>query len=96
MLIFQVTSRQQAISERFYRVLYDSMVDPRLASCSKQAMYLNLLFKAVKADASAKRIAAFVKRLAQSLSTHQPPFICGALYLLGEVSNLLYVASIAN
>lgn len=49
-------------------------------------MYLNLVFKAIKADTSAKRQAAFVKRLTQILGLHQPPFICGALFLLGEVS----------
>ena len=86
MLIFQVSSQQQAVSDRFYRVLYDSLIDPRLANCSKQAMYLNLLFRAIKAEVSAKRVAAFVKRLSQILSIHQPPFVCGALYLLGEVS----------
>ena len=85
LLVFQVSSKQQAVSDRFYRVLYDTLIDPRLASCSKQAMYLNLLFKALKADTSAKRTAAFVKRLTQVLGEHQPPFVCGALYLLGEL-----------
>jgi ribosome biogenesis protein MAK21 len=33
---------------------------------------------------------AFVKRLLQMLGLQQPPFICGALYLLGEVSVLSY------
>ena len=53
---------------------------------SKQAMYLNMLFKALKADTSQARVMAFIKRLLQMLGIHQPPFICGALYLLGEVS----------
>jgi ribosome biogenesis protein MAK21 len=88
MLIFQVSSRQQAISDRFYRILYDTLVDSRLAVCSKQAMYLNLVFKAIKADTSSKRVAAFVKRITQILAVHQPPFVCGALYLLGEVRGL--------
>jgi ribosome biogenesis protein MAK21 len=48
-------------------------------------MYLNLLFKAMKADSSVPRVMAFVKRLLQMLGLHQPPFICGALFLLGEV-----------
>ena len=52
---------------------------------SKQAMYLNMLFKALKADTSQARVMAFIKRLLQMLGIHQPPFICGALYLLGEV-----------
>ncbi|PWN50837.1 CBF-domain-containing protein [Violaceomyces palustris] len=76
---------QHAISDRFYRVLYDSLLDSRLASSSKQAMYLNLLFQAMKADQEVERLKAFIKRLCQILTLHQPPFICGALFLLGEL-----------
>ncbi|KAG9084675.1 hypothetical protein FRC06_003944 [Ceratobasidium sp. 370] len=78
---------EKSISDRFYRTLYDALLDPRLLTSSKQAMYLNLLFKAMKADTSYRRVAAFVKRTLQSLTVHQPPFICGALYLLGELFN---------
>ncbi|WVQ84509.1 hypothetical protein IAT38_006663 [Cryptococcus sp. DSM 104549] len=88
-LIFQVSKTEsesrEVVSDRFYRTLYDSLFDGRLISSSKQAMYLNLLFKAMKADDRTPRVMAFVKRLLQMLSMHQPPFICGALYLLGEL-----------
>jgi ribosome biogenesis protein MAK21 len=76
---------EQETSDRFYRTLYESLLDPRLLTSSKQAMYLNLLFKAVKADTNLNRVMAFVKRLVQVMLGHQPPFICGALYLLGEL-----------
>ncbi|WWD20366.1 hypothetical protein CI109_104842 [Kwoniella shandongensis] len=88
-LIFQVSTTasesRQAVSDRFYRTLYDSLFDGRLITSSKQAMYLNLLFKAMKADDKISRVMAFVKRLLQMLGMHQPSFICGALYLLGEL-----------
>ncbi|TKY87754.1 hypothetical protein EX895_003335 [Sporisorium graminicola] len=74
-----------AITDRFYRVLYDSLLDPRLEASSKQAMYLNLIFQALKADAEQERVKAFVKRMCQILSLHQPSFICGCLHLLGEL-----------
>ncbi|CAE6412353.1 unnamed protein product [Rhizoctonia solani] len=86
-LIEKVSSANKSISDRFYRTLYDSILDPRLLISSKQAMYLNLVFKAMKADKSYRRVVAFVKRMLQSLTVHQPPFICGALYLLGELFN---------
>ena len=85
-LIFQVSQARQTVSDRFYRTLYESLFDQRLVQSSKQAMYLNLLFKALKADTVIARVMAFVKRLLQMLGMHQPPFISGALYLLGEVS----------
>lgn len=88
-LIFQVCQSRAAVSDRFYRTLYESLHDERLMTSSKQAMYLNMLFKALKADSSQPRVMAFVKRLLQMLGIHQPPFICGALYLLGEVRDCL-------
>lgn len=75
----------QATSDRFYRTLYESLLDPRLTDSNKQPMYLNLLFRALRVDKNLGRVMAFVKRLLQVMMGHQPPFICGALYLLGEV-----------
>ncbi|KAF9530090.1 hypothetical protein CPB83DRAFT_905635 [Crepidotus variabilis] len=40
----------KSITDRYYRALYTSLHDIRLASSSKQAMYLNLFFKSIKAD----------------------------------------------
>ena len=86
-LIYQVSQAREAASDRFYRTLYESLFDNRLINSSKQAMYLNLLFRALKTDSSVSRVMAFVKRLLQMLGLHQPPFVCGALYLLGEVNS---------
>jgi ribosome biogenesis protein MAK21 len=81
-----ITSFPQSVSDRFYRTLYNSLLDPRLPQSSKQAMYLNLLFKSIKMDTSKERVAAFVRRLIQSLGMHPGvEFCCGVLYLLGEV-----------
>ncbi|KAF3917065.1 hypothetical protein ABW20_dc0100371 [Dactylellina cionopaga] len=84
-LIFQVSHSKQMVSDRFYRSLYESLLDPRLATSSKQAMYLNLLFRALKSDHKLVRVQAFVKRIIQTASIHQPAFICGVLYLLREL-----------
>lgn len=85
MLIQQVSASKHYSAERFYRTLYESLLDPRLISSSKQVMYLNLLYKSLKADLNAKRVQAFVKRLLQVMSMHEPPFICGVLYLVSEL-----------
>jgi ribosome biogenesis protein MAK21 len=98
-LIFQVTqaarssdpssstssSPAASVTDRFYRTLYDSLFDARLLTSSKQAMYLNLLFRALKADKEINRVMAFVKRLCQMFGSAGVPFLSGALYLLGEV-----------
>lgn len=75
----------QSFSDRFYRALYHSLLDPRLIKSSKHALYLNLLYKALKSDPILTRTKAFLKRLVQICGHHEPHFICGVLYLLAEV-----------
>ncbi|KAJ5587631.1 uncharacterized protein N7459_003396 [Penicillium hispanicum] len=85
MLIQQLTASHQVASDRFYRTLYESLLDPRVATSSKQSLYLNLLFKALKNDLNVRRVKAFVKRIVQVLGLHQPSFVCGVLYLIREL-----------
>ena len=85
MLIQQLTGLHQGAVDRFYRTLYESLLDPRLITSSKQALYLNLLFRALKSDLNVKRVQAFAKRLMQVVAMHQPSFACGTLYLLREL-----------
>ena len=88
MLIQQLSVSKQVSSDRFYRTLYESLLDPRLLTSSKQAMYLNILFRSLKADLNVKRVKSFVKRLLQVTTLHQPPFICGVLYLVRELEGI--------
>lgn len=85
MLIQQLTATHQVAADRFYRTLYESLLDPRVAISSKQSLYLNLLYKSLKNDMSIKRVKAFVKRLIQILGLHQPSFICGVFFLIREL-----------
>ncbi|KAI0665484.1 CBF/Mak21 family-domain-containing protein [Trametes maxima] len=78
------------LRDRFCRTLYASLTDPRLGESNKQALYLNLLFKALKADHDAQRAAAFVRRFIQVLGSGVGAggaieFVAGGLYLLGEL-----------
>jgi ribosome biogenesis protein MAK21 len=84
-LIQQISATKHYSADRFYRTLYESLLDPRLMSTSKHIMFLNLLYRSLKADTSIKRVKAFVKRLLQIIHMHEPPFICGVLYLINEL-----------
>lgn len=86
-LIQQISSTKHFSTDRFYRTLYESLLDPRLIETSKHIMYLNLLYRALKSDLNIKRVQAFVKRLLQIIHLHEPPFICGVLYLVNELIN---------
>jgi ribosome biogenesis protein MAK21 len=84
-LIQQISTAKHYSTDRFYRTLYESLLDHRLITTSKHIMYLNLLYRSLKADVSTKRVQAFVKRLLQIIHMHEPPFICGVLYLINEL-----------
>ncbi|KAL2042872.1 hypothetical protein N7G274_004632 [Stereocaulon virgatum] len=88
MLIQQLNGSHQGSVDRFYRTLYESLLDPRLLTSSKQALYLNLLFRALRSDLNVKRVKAFAKRLLQVIAMHQPSFTCGTLYLLRELESV--------
>lgn len=87
LLIQQLSTTHKSSNDRFYRVLYETLLDPRLLSASKQQLYLNLLHRALKADLNQKRVKAFVKRLIQVLSLHDPSFIVGAFFLLQDLKS---------
>lgn len=88
MLIQQLNGSHQGSIDRFYRTLYESLLDSRLLTSSKQALYLNLLFRAMKSDLNVKRVKAFAKRLLQVVAMHQPSFTCGTLYLIRELEGV--------
>lgn len=88
MLIQQLNGSHQGSIDRFYRTLYESLFDPRLLTSSKQALYLNLLFRALRSDLNVKRVKAFAKRLLQVVAMHQPSFTCGTLFLLKELEGV--------
>lgn len=86
MLIQQLASTKPKIEDRFYRVLYEMVIDYRLVGAvSKQALFLNLLFKSIKIDKCQDRVDAFVRRIVQVLGLHQAPFVCSTLALLDDL-----------
>ncbi|KAL3234329.1 Ribosome biogenesis protein MAK21 [Nakaseomyces bracarensis] len=90
-LINQVTVKAVLNDTRYYRTLYESLLDPRLVSSSKQGIYLNLLYKSLKQDApNTKRVEAFVKRILQ-VSSHwlNVGTIAGFFFLLIQLVQIV-------
>ena len=85
MLLFQLLAGRGAASDRFYRALYAALLAEGARAGGKAPQFLALLFKAMKADPSAKRCAAFAKRLLQVCAVAPPSWAAGALLLLSEV-----------
>ncbi|TPX36685.1 hypothetical protein SmJEL517_g01384 [Synchytrium microbalum] len=84
-LIFQVQTTRNMVTDRYYRVLYNTLLDPRLYTASRQAVYLNLLYRSLKVDASLNRARAMLKRLVQACTLAQVPFVCASLFMVGEI-----------
>eukprot|EP00899_Mesostigma_viride_P015893 jgi/Mesvir1/24304/Mv10992-RA.3 len=85
LLLYNLMSLHQASSDRFYRALYSVLLSDQLPRTSKTATLLSLLFKAMRDDVNAKRVAAFAKRVLQVAAHQPPPFACGALLMLSQV-----------
>ncbi|KNA07363.1 hypothetical protein SOVF_172630, partial [Spinacia oleracea] len=85
MLLDKISSKNQVVSDRFYRALYAKLLLPAALNTSKAEMFIGLLLRAMKSDINLKRVAAFSKRLLQ-VSLQQPPqYACGCLFLLSEI-----------
>uniref|UniRef100_A0A3Q2XXC2 CCAAT enhancer binding protein zeta n=1 Tax=Hippocampus comes TaxID=109280 RepID=A0A3Q2XXC2_HIPCM len=85
MLLFQVMDDQQTTSDRYYVALYRKLLDASLSTSTRQNMFLNLLFKSLKADTVLRRIRAFIKRLLQVSAQQGPNFACAALMVISGV-----------
>ncbi|KAG7806152.1 hypothetical protein KL921_005129 [Ogataea angusta] len=104
MLIHRITQKGEINKDRYYRTLYESLLDDRLVSSSKQNIYLNLLFQSLKEDTKKDRVMAFVKRICQvCLNWINIGPVAGMVYLLvelekevPEVRNLVFNAPLED
>ncbi|KAG8048511.1 hypothetical protein GUJ93_ZPchr0009g334 [Zizania palustris] len=85
MLLYQISTKNQIASDRFYRALYAKLLSSAAVSSSKPELFLGLLVKAMKNDVMLKRVAAFAKRLLQVAIQRPPQYACGCLFILSEV-----------
>ncbi|KAM2957331.1 hypothetical protein FF2_024336 [Malus domestica] len=91
MLLDKISSKNQIISDRFYRALYSKLLLPAAMNTSKASgagfaeMFIGLILRAMKNDVNLKRAAAFAKRVLQVALQQPPQYACGCLFLLSEV-----------
>ncbi|KAK7294502.1 hypothetical protein RJT34_17391 [Clitoria ternatea] len=85
MLLDKISSKNQIVSDRFYRALYSKLLLPAAMNTSKAEMFIALLLRAMKRDVNIKRVAAFSKRLMQVALQQPPQYACACLFLLSEL-----------
>ncbi|WBW74507.1 ribosome biogenesis protein Noc1 [Schizosaccharomyces osmophilus] len=87
MLIFQASSTRDSIPDRFYKSLYESLLDSRLPTSSKHSLYLNLLYKSLIIDNNVARVRAFIKRMVQIAAWQQAPLVTGFFYVIRQLED---------
>ncbi|XP_012455742.1 protein SLOW WALKER 2 [Gossypium raimondii] len=85
MLLDKISSKNQVVSDRFYRALYSKLLLPAAMNSSKAEMFIGLLLRAMKTDVNLKRVSAFSKRILQVALQQPPQYACGCLFLISEV-----------
>ena len=84
-LIFQFLKTTNSLSDRFYRVLYELLLDPTLKKSTDLQLVFDLLLNALKEDFSLARVEAFMKRLLQVASQSEPSFIITSLLFISKI-----------
>ncbi|XP_073142319.1 protein SLOW WALKER 2 [Henckelia pumila] len=85
MLLDKISSKNQIVSDRYYRALYSKLLLPSSMNSSKEEMFIGLLLRSMKNDVNMKRVAAFSKRLLQVGLQLAPQYACACLFMLSEV-----------
>jgi len=77
--------------DRFYHILWASLLSPTLVSSfdiEAKTQLLQLLYSILKKDSNLERNKAFFKRLFTIACFSQPPFTCAALQLYSKIFNV--------
>ncbi|KAI3905544.1 hypothetical protein MKX01_036453 [Papaver californicum] len=82
LLLEKISSKNQIVSDRFYRALYSKLLLPAAMNSSKAEMFIGLLLRAMKSDVNLKRVSAFSKRILQVALQQPPQFACGCLNMV--------------
>ena len=88
MLLLQIMLSRNAVSDRFYRTLYGKLLSPELLTSTKQTIFLNVLFRAIRHDIDHNRILAFIKRILQISMNSSAAFCAGTLILVSSLLNV--------
>lgn len=76
---------EHSLITRFYRALYDKLLNSELPTRARNTLFLNLLFRSMKRDPSPERIMAFVKRLMICVTQCSSNIAAGFIFLIAEV-----------
>ncbi|CAN0284448.1 unnamed protein product, partial [Discosporangium mesarthrocarpum] len=74
----------ESLRDRFYSALYVKLLSPDLASASSPVLFLNLCYRALRADRETGRSVALAKRLLQVSAQSDSALAAAALFVVSE------------
>ncbi|PAA94009.1 hypothetical protein BOX15_Mlig016617g2, partial [Macrostomum lignano] len=83
LVLFQLVQRDPSLSDRFYRALYQRLLD--IGPVAKRAMLMHLLYRSLSWDSRLPRVRAFVRRILQVATMQDSAFACASLLLIGQL-----------
>nr|NP_001071667.1 transcription factor protein [Ciona intestinalis]BAE06343.1 transcription factor protein [Ciona intestinalis] len=85
-LLYQVYNSRNEVPDRFHNAFYASILHTELPTCThRHPMFLNLLYRSMKADVCEPRVHAYVKRLLQSTTLQLPSYCAAVLTMVDEL-----------
>ena len=78
-------NNNQLLIDRYYRSLYELIIHRDVMSCKNLKEFLKLVVSSCIFDNNSTRCLAILKRLLQSASLSEPPYICCVLIILSHV-----------
>lgn len=85
-LLYHFMTSNDSLSDRYYSAIYERILTPEALVTNKQSLFFNILFKSLRVDPSAPRVAAIVKRMLQLCAYAQPPFATACLIMVSELA----------
>ncbi|KOC64166.1 CCAAT/enhancer-binding protein zeta [Habropoda laboriosa] len=87
-LLYQITGKDEVLSNRFHSTFYRKLLDPEIGVTNKRALLLNLLFRVLQSDRNMQRLYAFIKRSLQIALYFPANMTCAVLYVISKVLHI--------
>ena len=84
-LLYHFMAANDSLSDRFYTALYERIMAPEALVTNKQSLFFNIVYKSLRSDPSAPRVAAIAKRLLQLCAYAPAPFAAACLIMVSEL-----------
>ena len=84
-LIFQIQNQVNSFSDRFFRIIYDTLLDANLPNSTSIDIFFDVLLVSLQKDSHPNRIISIIKRLLQLTLISNQAFTATALIVVSKL-----------